>query len=95
MDQYICSKCLKTNCKLWRLSCSSSVELKCANCLGFGSKIDSSGKVVSDMTNSKTDQLGSFVPAVPKSATDFSGYWGYTSVPDNMIDWWTSLPSKN
>jgi len=55
------------------------------------------GKNVSDVNDkgmilSKyggTDQIGWLVPAVPAEGRTF---WGYSSVPQDRVDWWKKLP---
>ena len=39
----------------------------------------------------KCHQIGWSVPAVP---TKDGSFWGYTSVPQSGVDWWSSLPLR-
>lgn len=93
---YKCGTCNATNCKLWRDYQTSlqHQELYCATCAGKAQK-----KEVSDMDaegrrtsrGHKTDTIGWLVPAVPSEEND--NFWGYTSVPENGVQWWRGLPS--
>ena len=40
----------------------------------------------------RTCQIGWYVPAIPDE--EGLGYWGYTSVPQEGIDWWQALPTR-
>ena len=42
-------------------------------------------------TNQRTDQIGAYVPAVESSPGCF---WGYTSVPEEQVRHWKSLPNN-
>jgi hypothetical protein len=95
---YKCNDCGATNCKLWREYniFLSHQTLRCAVCAGKDQKksvktIDINGKMLSKWTGSRTDQIGSLIPAVPTEENDT--YWGYSSVPTNGCDWWKHLPS--
>ena len=92
MSKYSCSECSASNIKLWRESHSIPI-LKCAKCLG-ADNIDEDGKVQSKLFNFKTDQIGSYVPAVPYK-DDPEAFYAYTAVPDDSVKWWISLPSKS
>lgn len=37
-----------------------------------------------------SDKIAGRVPAVPDWKSE--GYWGYTSVPEDMCKWWLNLP---
>lgn len=95
METYKCGKCEKTGVKLWRVYQSFDIDLTCAHCLGFGEIVDEEGMIPSTIfPSTKTDQLGSYIPAVPITPTTEDEYWGYTSVPSDMVQWWKALPSK-
>jgi hypothetical protein len=94
---YACGTCGATGCKLWREygTPMSEQTLSCAACAGR-----SQNKDVSDMDADgqrlcsdgyRTDQIGWRVPAFP--AEDGSTFWGYTSVPDDGVQWWKRLPN--
>lgn len=38
------------------------------------------------------DQIGWLIPAVPTEEGD--SFWGYTSVPQDGVNWWQSLPLR-
>lgn len=40
----------------------------------------------------RTDQIGSWVSAVPIEGRD-DEYWGYLATPQSGCDWWANLPS--
>jgi len=95
--EYFCSECGAYPCKLWRQyqRLAESVELMCMDCAARDQ-----GKILIEVKEDGTrlsngqriDQIGSLVPAVPTE--DGSTYWGYTSVPDDGVAWWKSLPLR-
>jgi hypothetical protein len=95
---YECRKCGATNVKLWRPYCTFSIELKCANCLTNDPErpdlqnryVDKNGRNKDELGAS--DSLGWWVPAVPVK-DDPDAFWGYTSVPQDGVDWWRRLPT--
>ena len=96
--KYACGACGAKGIKLWRdvCCCASQVDLRCASCMNCGD-VDEGGYFIHKQYGIKTDQcttdeLGSMVPAVPTECEDT--YWGYTSVPDDGVRWWRSLPNK-
>jgi hypothetical protein len=92
---YVCKKCKTSGKKLWRDYQTCCFNLTCYACSGETRDIDVNGKVHSEITDHRTDQLCfSRVPAVPVFDSDVESYWGYTSVPANEVDWWRKLPSK-
>lgn len=86
---YMCYKCKRRNCKLWReyQTFLDHQELRCASCLG--KTVNSQGQIFT--RDGLTDQIGWFVPAVPTSNN--KTFWGYTSVPEAFVKWWRSLPN--
>lgn len=40
----------------------------------------------------KSDQIGWDVPAIPDEEN--VSYWGYSSVPQEGVEWWKALPSR-
>ena len=97
---YKCTDCGATGVKLWRGWQDITFDpLLCADCAGKHENID-----ISEMneqgtiphpdgpSHRRTDQLGWFVPAVPTAHV--SGYWGYTSAPDEACAWWHRLPLR-
>jgi hypothetical protein len=97
--KYECS-CGATNCKLWRLyqTFMDSQELFCANCaLANQDKVGpvNAGGYLQGRYG-MTDQIGWLVPAVPDNLQNLDNiqtFWGYTSVPQDGVDWWRGLPS--
>lgn len=94
---YICSKCGTTNVKLWRQyqTFLNHIELMCVKCAGESeekdvSSIDDDGKINSEI-GGKTDQIGWLIPAVPTE--DGQSFWGYSSVPQDGVNWWKNLKS--
>lgn len=101
-DGYICGKCNKSGCKLWRDYNSFDFNLMCADCAGEDegkdvSDLDEKGRRLvklhpSDTHGERTDQIGWKVPAVPME--EVGGYWGYTSIPALGVAWWHRLPNR-
>jgi hypothetical protein len=95
---YVCTECSAHGCKLWRQyqTCADSISLLCANCALKrnnleGVTIDDSGKHRDSEALFATDNIGWLVPAVPTE--DGVTYFGYTSAPQDGVDWWVALPS--
>jgi hypothetical protein len=80
-DNYVCSKCGNKDCKLWRPYNTAvfPINLFCVICA------QKDQDKVLDLK--KSDQIGWLVPAVPHEDT----YWGYTSVPQDGVEWWQRL----
>lgn len=94
-NKYFCSKCGKTHVKLWRRNQSLNPELLCAECASINqnkdiSTMDKNGMYLGKL--GKTDQIGWYIPAVPDE--EGLGYWGYTSVPKEGVNWWKNLQNK-
>jgi len=96
----VCAKCGAANVKLWRQYSTflNHIELHCARCAGAAQKkdvsdIDKDGKRTCDVMGhpARTDSIGWLVPAVPTEEEDT--YWGYTSVPEEGVQWWKKLPT--
>lgn len=94
-EEYVCSKCGETHCKLWREYNTVPVQLMCATCAA-----KDNDEVITDMneygqyTSSYghlTNKIGDFVPAVPDE--EGAGYWGYFSIPEKGFLWWEHLPN--
>src|SRR5689334_14075048 len=97
MIEYKCSKCGRIDVKLWRQyqTFLNHIELLCVDCGAANPEqaaiVDEDGRYESDY--GKTDQLaGLLVPAV--STAEGDTFWGYTSVPQDRIDWWRALPLR-
>lgn len=93
-DSYRCKVCDAHGVKLWRLyqTFLNHQKLYCAKCACADQKqtgqVDESGQI--DTEYGKIDQIGSLVPAVP---TPDGSFWGYTSVPEDGVEWWRALPT--
>ena len=95
---YKCNSCSATGIKLWReyQTLADHTKLLCADCASKDQKkditsIDEQG-FHTDQLGFKTDQIGWYIPAVPVEGDDT--YWGYTSVPQEGVDWWERLPIR-
>lgn len=99
-DGYACANCGRTGIKLWRQYQTVAPRLLCAICASIDQGIthrgaehkldfDADGKRTIWRTGERTDQIVSYVPAVPDEEGE--GYWGYTSVPDAGVAWWRRL----
>jgi hypothetical protein len=106
-DSYACGTCGIHQVKLWRRyqTFMESQDLFCAQCaraeaapkydgiLPPVSEWDARTGRHTDKYGMKTDQLGWLIPAVPTIENDT--FWGYTSVPDEGCQWWSSLPLQS
>ena len=100
---YACEGCGVSGVKLWRdiQMVARGVTLLCAHCgikqaIADGSRsitaytlIDNIGGRFDDF--GFTDQIGGLLPAIPDESGET--FWGYTSVPENGIAWWRSIPT--
>lgn len=100
---YACSTCQAKDVKLWRQynTLANHIKLLCAPCACRDQKVaddvDKNGLIRSSIPEfaargSRTDQIGSLVPAVPTE--DGDTFWGYTSVPQPGVEWWKRLPTR-
>lgn len=88
---YVCTSCGAANCRLWReyQTMASRTKLLCCNC----AERDQNRKCNLDSDERmKHDQIGWLVPAVP--TPEWDTFWGYTSVPDDGVQWWYNLPLR-
>lgn len=94
---YRCSKCRAHDVKLWRQyqTFADCIELMCAACAlkdqGKEGPVDRFGRRTTEYGDG-TDQIGWLVPAIPDEGGDT--FCGYTSVPEDGVRWWVSLPTK-
>jgi hypothetical protein len=94
-NKYRCDNCKVTHVKLWREYQTQFPNLLCCDCAAKGQKKDISGIGLDGYRPSeygRTCQIGWYVPAIPDE--EGLGYWGYTSVPQEGIDWWQALPTR-
>lgn len=94
-EGYVCAKCGVIHIKLWREYQTVNPKLLCAKCASEDQKenietMDEDGNFDWEY-GLKVDQIGWYVPAIPDE--EGVGYWGYTSVPENGIEWWRKLPT--
>lgn len=78
---YVCGECGAKGCKLWRQYQSTNLDLRCCVCAEAQQN---------KPYNVDNYDIGWYVPAVPTA--EGHGYWGYTSVPDEGVEWWKKLP---
>lgn len=99
-DNYVCTGCKASRVKLWRQynTFADHIELKCAACAAKDEGKDITGMTPDGMypmtehfVGQLTDQIGWMVPAIPTE--DGESYWGYSSVPQEGVDWWKALPN--
>lgn len=93
--EYKCSKCGATGCKLWRQynTFLDSIRLMCTKCGAENQNVDinrvlENGRVYHEVVG-ECDYLGNLIPAVPCDET----FWGFTSIPQEDVDWWRALPT--
>ncbi len=100
---YRCTQCGKTHVKLWRTYCCIAIatDLLCPECLREKFKTPNFKPVLflneqgnycwkkNEQETFHTDQIGTYVPAVPTEENDT--FWGYTSVPQEGVEWWRNL----
>jgi hypothetical protein len=98
--EYRCTLCGAEGVKLWReyQTFADQTELLCVDCaekspLASGKKcrlnfprLEAGGKY----PDVYSDQIGWLVPAVPD--VEAESFWGYTSVPQDRVEWWKQLP---
>jgi hypothetical protein len=100
MPPYKCSICGAEKCKLWRdyNTFLNHLSLYCVGCAMAKQKkegiVREDGKFWDngDKWASWTDAIGWLVPAVPTIENDT--FWGYTSVPEDRVNWWRALPLR-
>lgn len=104
---YHCGQCGSLGIKLWReyntfLNHQSLLCAKCA-CAEQNARSDKGFRVIPRPDGGADvridageeyqyygDQIGWRIPAVPTA--DGETFWGYTSVPEDGVQWWFSLP---
>jgi hypothetical protein len=96
---YTCRGCGAHGVKLWREynTFANRTTLECCVCAGKSqkkdiSKISAEGRIPDpDFPSVLSDQIGWMVPAVPTE--EGNGFWGYTAVPEDGVNWWRALPN--
>ena len=81
---YNCSVCGISNVRLYRQyqTVVEGIRLMCKKCALIDQKCDRPD-------NESEHSIGWLVAAVPTE--DGTTYWGYTSVPDDGVEWWNKL----
>lgn len=90
-ENYACGICKKTGVKLWRKYASSDDSLICLSCIEkkLNLSLNAGADGMFETKYGRTDQVDMHIPAVP--TPDNRSYWGYTSVPDEGVNWWKLL----
>lgn len=93
---YHCNNCKAIGVKLWReyQTFLNNQTLLCVICSGKEQEKDTSNvdkNGLRDSGSGKTDQIGWRIPAVPTKENNT--YWGYSSVPEEGVNWWKKLPT--
>ena len=87
--EYVCADCGASGVRLWREYSTflNHQHLRCRSCAVLNQT-----HRASDCWSSEPfgDQIGWLVPAVP--TVEMDTYWGYSSVPQDRVDWWNALP---
>jgi hypothetical protein len=104
-SRYHCGKCGVRGVKLWReyQTFLNHQSLLCGNCAcAEQSAQRSDGKTYTvehrddrghvQVNGERGDQIGWRIPAVPTANGET--YWGYSSVPDEGVEWWLRLPLR-
>jgi len=98
---YKCSTCGAEGVKLWRgyntmvshqqFFCVRCVckEDQCVTRLTDHTLVNADGRHKGEF--GWTDQINGFVPCV--TSADGEEIWGYTSVPQDRVEWWRALPN--
>ncbi len=98
-DGYRCTECDAHGVKLWREynTFLSHQTYYCAECAkkrdpSNAAPVDENG-LQDSKHDTKTDQVGGAVPAVPTVEGDT--YWGYGAIPSAGAAWWRALPTHD
>lgn len=91
-DGYVC-KCGASNVRLYReyQTFLNHQELSCTTC-AIKEYNETHHKPWDPESSDRSSEIGWLVAAVPTE--DGSTFWGYTSVPQDGVDWWDNLPVK-
>lgn len=86
-DGYKCGDCGTTGVRLYReyQTFLNHQHLRCRKC--------ACKKQGCEPDNASEHSIGWLVAAVPTE--DGETYWGYTSVPQDGVEWWNRLPRHN
>lgn len=89
---YKCHKCGVSGVKLWRQYQGKAYPLMCVKDAEIWEKDGRESDWQSSFAKGTGDQIGWMVPAVPVKGEP-GAFWGYTSVPDEDVNWWLDLPT--
>lgn len=97
---YSCSECGAIGCKLWRQyqTFLCNINLFCVDCAGTNQKEDVTGVDNEGRRQDRigpgglTTSIGWLIPAIPTEEGDT--FWGYSSVPEPLVEWWRTLPTR-
>tara|TARA_R100001163_G_scaffold64680_1_gene59507 strand:+ start:5847 stop:6194 length:348 start_codon:yes stop_codon:yes gene_type:complete len=99
MDKLVCGQCNEKGIKLWRNThCyCGDLKIRCLECMGFLEITREDGKIRKDFGGIEiyTDQIAGKVPCIPmtNNSGEIDGIWGYTSVPQHLVEEWKNLPN--
>lgn len=93
ISNYTCKECGASNCKLWRESYSSFVDLLCAECASKNQNkdvgdMDILGRRIAD-AGGITYQIGIYVPAILLESG--KRFWHHGAAPMPAVEWWNKL----
>lgn len=90
-QHYRCGECGATGVRLWREynTFLNYQHLYCRTCAVKDQK--KTPEDLEEYERIRCDQIGWLVPAVP--TRDGDTFWGYSSVPQGLCNWWFSLPT--
>lgn len=80
---YVCGECGARGVKLWRFGSSSCVELRCRGC---------TERLSGEQLSAPGWCIGNYVPAVYDEEASEDEWYGYTSIPQDRVEWWLTLP---
>ncbi len=95
MMEYKCTVCGVEGVRMWRQyqTFLDRIKLMCMACAEADQDRICELRSEASVFRSRrgpSDQIGWLIPAVPTSEGDT--YWGYSSVPQDRIEWWQALP---
>lgn len=88
---YCCTECGATDVRLWREYQTFAPRVLCTACLPEEKDRE---KVLNDEQKHTRPYVntGWWVAAVPNGD---GNWWGYTSIPQDQLDWWRGLPIED
>jgi hypothetical protein len=90
-DGYVCDDCDKSGVRLYR-EYQTFLEYQYLRCRCCALKDQSRTAEEEFESGDSEHSIGWLVAAVPTE--DGKTYWGYTSVPEDGVRWWNSLPKQ-